>query len=53
MDQPEWIDYLNQFEKLDASYFSKIPKNTKRIHNLVSTKIEKMYFYFLIDPGKD
>ena len=30
MDEPEWNAYLSQYEKLDATHFTKIPKTTEK-----------------------
>jgi hypothetical protein len=58
MDQPEWMEYLNQFEKLDASYFSKIPKITNKYCIILETRTDpilinviKNFMYLLQNEG--
>jgi hypothetical protein len=58
MDQPEWIAYLNQFEKLDSSHFSKIPKHTNKHCVILETrtdptliKVIKNFMYLLQNEG--
>jgi hypothetical protein len=58
MNEPEWIEYLNQFEKLDYSYFSKIPRNTNKHCVILETrsdptliKVIKNFMYLLQNEG--
>lgn len=58
MNEPEWISYLNQFEKLDSSHFSKIPKNTNKHCVILETrtdptfiKVVKNFMYLLQNEG--
>ena len=56
MDQPEWAEYLNQFAKLDYSYFSNIPKNTNKYCVIIETRSDPILinviknFMYLLQP---